>query len=142
MLNERPEGKDKFGYVLIGLLVAFVIILVTSAVIWNSNHPEKVQENFEKIDTQQAEEKKGSKRGPYTIQLKDKKVVDCVGGALYTYSGISVIPTCDWDHPRQLAPDEKANRQATYVTLGDGEQVPCEGRNSYLTCGWNLKGKQ
>lgn len=36
MLNERPEGKDKFGYVLIGLLVAFVIILVTSAVIWNS----------------------------------------------------------------------------------------------------------
>ena len=48
MLNERPEGKDKFGYVLIGLLVAFVIILVTSAVIWNSNHPEKVQENFEK----------------------------------------------------------------------------------------------
>ena len=58
MLNERPEGKDKFGYVLIGLLVAFVIILVTSAVIWNSNHPEKVQENFEKIDTQQAEEKK------------------------------------------------------------------------------------
>lgn len=31
MLNERPEGKDKFGYVLIGLLVAFVIILVTSA---------------------------------------------------------------------------------------------------------------
>lgn len=53
MLNERPEGKDKFGYVLIGLLVAFVIILVTSAVIWNSNHPEKVQENFEKIDTQQ-----------------------------------------------------------------------------------------
>ena len=56
MLNERPEGKDKFGYVLIGLLVAFVIILVTSAVIWNSNHPEKVQENFEKIDTQQAEE--------------------------------------------------------------------------------------
>lgn len=32
MLNERPEGKDKFGYVLIGLLVAFVIILVTSAV--------------------------------------------------------------------------------------------------------------
>ena len=38
MLNERPEGKDKFGYVLIGLLVAFVIILVTSAVIWNSNH--------------------------------------------------------------------------------------------------------
>lgn len=41
MLNERPEGKDKFGYVLIGLLVAFVIILVTSAVIWNSNHPEK-----------------------------------------------------------------------------------------------------
>lgn len=33
MLNERPEGKDKFGYVLIGLLVAFVIILVTSAVI-------------------------------------------------------------------------------------------------------------
>lgn len=55
MLNERPEGKDKFGYVLIGLLVAFVIILVTSAVIWNSNHPEKVQENFEKIDTQQSE---------------------------------------------------------------------------------------
>lgn len=49
MLNERPEGKDKFGYVLIGLLVAFVIILVTSAVIWNSNHPEKVQENFEKM---------------------------------------------------------------------------------------------
>lgn len=46
MLNERPEGKDKFGYVLIGLLVAFVIILVTSAVIWNSNHPEKVQENL------------------------------------------------------------------------------------------------
>lgn len=45
MLNERPEGKDKFGYVLIGLLVAFSIILVTSAVIWNSNHPEKVQEN-------------------------------------------------------------------------------------------------
>lgn len=113
MLNERPEGKDKFGYVLIGLLVAFVIILVTSAVIWNSNHPEKVQENFEKIDTQQAEEKKGAKRGPYTIQLKDKKVVDCVGGTLYTYSGINVIPTCDWDHPRQLAPDEKANRQAT-----------------------------
>lgn len=36
MLNERPEGKDKFGYVLIGLLVAFVIILVTSVVIWNS----------------------------------------------------------------------------------------------------------
>lgn len=104
MLNERPEGKDKFGYVLIGLLVAFVIILVTSAVIWNSNHPEKVQENFEKIDTQQAEEKKGSKRGPYTIQLKDKKVVDCVGGTLYTYSGINVMPTCDWDHPRQLAP--------------------------------------
>lgn len=34
MLNERPEGKDKFGYVLIGLLVAFVIILVTSAVIF------------------------------------------------------------------------------------------------------------
>lgn len=100
MLNERPEGKDKFGYVLIGLLVAFVIILVTSAVIWNSNHPEKVQENFEKIDTQQAEEKKGAKLGPYTIQLKDKKVVDCVGGALYTYSGINVIPTCDWDHPR------------------------------------------
>lgn len=33
MLNERSEGKDKFGYVLIGLLVAFVIILVTSAVI-------------------------------------------------------------------------------------------------------------
>lgn len=63
MLNERPEGKDKFGYVLIGLLVAFVIILVTSAVIWNSNHPEKVQENFEKIDTQQAEEKKGAKLG-------------------------------------------------------------------------------
>lgn len=85
MLNERPEGKDKFGYVLIGLLVAFVIILVTSAVIWNSNHPEKVQENFEKIDTQQAEEKKGAKLGPYTIQLKDKKVVDCVGGALYTF---------------------------------------------------------
>ena len=28
MLNERPEGKDKFGYVLIGLLVAFVIILM------------------------------------------------------------------------------------------------------------------
>ena len=53
MLNERPEGKDKFGYVLIGLLVAFVIILVTSAVIWNSNHPEKVQENFEKIDSKQ-----------------------------------------------------------------------------------------
>lgn len=52
------------------------------------------------------------------------------------------MPTCDWDHPRQLAPDEKANRQATYVTLGDGEQVPCEGRNSYITCGWNLKGKQ
>ena len=46
MLNERPEGKDKFGYVLIGLLVAFVIILVTSAVIWNSNHPEKVQETL------------------------------------------------------------------------------------------------
>ena len=36
MLNERPEGKDKFGYVLIGLLVAFVIILVTSAVIWKT----------------------------------------------------------------------------------------------------------
>ena len=101
MLNERPEGKDKFGYVLIGLLVAFVIILVTSAVIWNSNHPEKVQENFEKIDTQQAEEK-------------------------------------NWDHPRQLAPDEKANRQATYVTLGNGEQVPCAG-NSYIECGWQLK---
>lgn len=48
MLNERPEGKDKFGYVLIGLLVAFVIILVTSAVIWNSNHPEKVQETLKK----------------------------------------------------------------------------------------------
>lgn len=100
MLNERPEGKDKFGYVLIGLLVAFVIILVTSAVIWNSNHPEKVQENFEKIDTQQAEEKKGAKLGPYTIQLKDKKVVDCVGGALYTYSGInvgSVKPTLTYE---------------------------------------------
>ena len=138
MLNERPEGKDKFGYVLIGLLVAFVIILVTSAVIWNSNHPEKVQENFEKIDTQQAEEKKGAKLGPYTIQLKDKKVVDCVGGALYTYSGINVIPTCDWDHPRQLAPDGKANRQATYVTLGNGEQVPCAG-NSYIECGWQVK---
>ena len=138
MLNERPEGKDKFGYVLIGLLVAFVIILATSAVIWNSNHPEKVQENFEKIDTQQAEEKKGAKLGPYTIQLKDKKVVDCVGGALYTYSGINVIPTCDWDHPRQLAPDEKANRQAAYVTLGNGEQVPCAG-NSYIECGWQLK---
>lgn len=141
MLNERPEGKDKFGYVLIGLLVAFVIILVTSAVIWNSNHPEKVQENFEKIDTQQAEEKKGAKLGPYTIQLKDKKVVDCVGGALYTYSGINVIPTCDWGHPRQLAPDEKANRQATYVTLGNGEQVPCAG-NSYIECGWQLKDEQ
>ena len=110
MLNERPEGKDKFGYVLIGLLVAFVIILVTSAVIWNSNHPEKVQENFEKIDTQQAEEKKGAKLGPYTIQLKDKKVVDCVGGA-------------------------------TYVTLGNGEQVPCAG-NSYIECGWQLKDEQ
>lgn len=141
MLNERPEGKDKFGYVLIGLLVTFVIILVTSAVIWNSNHPEKVQENFEKIDTQQAEEKKGSKRGPYTIQLKDKEVVDCVGGTLYTYSGISVMPTCDWDHPRQLAPDEKANRQAVYVTLGNGEQVPCAS-NSYIECGWQLKDEQ
>lgn len=128
MLNERPEGKDKFGYVLIGLLVAFVIILVTSAVIWNSNHPEKVQENFEKIDTQQAEEKKGAKLGPYTIQLKDKKVVDCVGGALYTYSGINVIPTCDWDHPRQLAPDEKANRQATVLDVHgkDGTDVQCQ----------------
>lgn len=93
MLNERPEGKDKFGYVLIGLLVAFVIILVTSAVIWNSNHPEKVQENFEKIDTQQAEEKKGAKLGPYTIQLKDKKVVDCVGGALYTIASGRTVET-------------------------------------------------
>ena len=64
--------------------------------------------------------------------------MDCVGGALYTYSGINVIPTCDWDHPRQLAPDEKANRQAVYVTLGNGEQVPCAG-NSYIECGWQLK---
>lgn len=73
MLNERPEGKDKFGYVLIGLLVAFVIILVTSAVIWNSNHPEKVQENFEKIDTQQAEEKKGAKLGPLHHPVEGQK---------------------------------------------------------------------
>lgn len=42
MLNERPEGKDKFGYVLIGLLVAFVIILVTSAVIWNSTNEPRI----------------------------------------------------------------------------------------------------
>ena len=73
--------------------------------------------------------------------MKDKKVVDCVGGALYTYSGINVIPTCDWDHPRELAPDEKANRQAVYVTLGNGEQVPCAG-NSYIECGWQLKDEQ
>lgn len=104
MLNERPEGKDKFGYVLIGLLVAFVIILVTSAVIWNSNHPEKVQENFEKIDTQQAEEKKGAKLGPYTIQLKDKKVVDCVGGALYTYSGIKCYTNLRLGSPKTAGP--------------------------------------
>lgn len=51
------------------------------------------------------------------------------------------MPTCDWDHPRQLAPDEKANRQATYVTLGNGEQVPCAG-NSYIECGWQLKDEQ
>ena len=42
MLNERPEGKDKFGYVLIGLLDAFVIILVTSAVIWNSTNKPRI----------------------------------------------------------------------------------------------------
>ena len=53
----------------------------------------------------------------------------------------NVIPTCDWDHPRQLTPDEKANRQATYVTLGNGEQVPCAG-NSYIECGWQLKDEQ
>lgn len=79
--------------------------------------------------------------GPYTIQLKDKKVVDCVGSPVYTYMYSNVEPTCDWDNPRQLAPNEKANRQATYVTLGDGEQVPCEG-DSYIECGWSLRGRQ
>lgn len=64
MLNERPEGKDKFGYVLIGLLVAFVIILVTSAVIWNSNHPEKVQENFEKTTPSKQKRRRAPSSAP------------------------------------------------------------------------------
>ena len=69
MLNERPEGKDKFGYVLIGLLVAFVIILVTSAVIWNSNHPEKVQENFEQLRSQSPSVREGVKTASHTFCL-------------------------------------------------------------------------
>lgn len=64
MLNERSEGKDKFGYVLIGLLVAFVIILVTSAVIWNSNHPEKVQENFEKSTPSKQKRRRAPREAP------------------------------------------------------------------------------
>ena len=91
MLNERPEGKDKFGYVLIGLLVAFVIILVTSAVIWNSNHPEKVQENFEKIDTQQAEEKKGAKLVKQMQKMREAFYKRYSGGKWKMTSGKDIV---------------------------------------------------
>lgn len=150
MQNEQPDKKDRFVYVLFGSTIVFVVAVLTCVLVWNLAHPEEVSDNVGKVATMREKASAADKEeawstttiGPYTIQLKDKKVVDCVGAALQTYSDTNVVPTCDWDNPRQLTPNEKANRQATYVTLGDGEQVPCEGSNSYITCGWNLKGKQ
>ena len=150
MPNEQPNGKNRFTRVLIGLAIVFAVAVATYAFIWIFSHPEETQENVEKVATMRdeatAEDRKEAESaktiGHYTIQLRDKKVVDCIGSPVPNYASTSNVDvTCDWDKPRQLAPNEKANRQATYVALGNGEQVPCEG-NSYIECGWSLRGKQ
>ena len=48
MLNERPEGKDKFGYVLIGLLVAFALLAVGAALVYDRGLPKRAEEAGEK----------------------------------------------------------------------------------------------